>query len=98
MPHELSLMLHECYYTQQVFVIFIKIIVFFVVFIIFVGFFEPRMHSAIALSNFFFLFLVKIVLIIFLDTFGPSHASCYCIALNNFFVILSVLLTTCGYL
>ena len=54
-PHELSLKLHECYYTQQVFVIFIKIIVFFVVFIIFVGFFEPRMHSAIALSNFFFI-------------------------------------------
>ena len=95
-PHELSLMLHECYYTQQVFVIFIKIVLF-VVFMIFVGVFEPS-YALCHCTEQFFLFLFKIVLIIFFGTFGPSHASCYGIALNSFFVILSVLLTTCGYL
>ena len=65
-PHELSLMLHECYYTQQVFVIFIKIVLF-VAFIIFVGVFEPSYALCHCTEQFFFfLFLVKIVLIIFL--------------------------------
>ena len=89
------LMLRECYYTQQFFVIFIKIVLF-VAFVIFVQVFKPWYALCQALGNFVFLFLVKIVTIMFLCTFGPSDALCH--ALNKFFVILSVLLTTCDYL
>ena len=52
-PHELSLMLYECYYTRQVFVIFIKIVLF-VVFIIFVGVFEPSYALWHCTEQFFF--------------------------------------------
>ena len=96
-PHELSLMLHECYYTQQVFVTFIKIVLF-VVFIIFIGVFEPSYALCHCTEQFFFFISCQNCSHHFLGTFGPSHASCYCIALNNFFVILSVLLTTRGHL
>ena len=75
--NNIMLMVRECYYTQQFFVIFTKI-VFFVAFVIFVRVFKPWYALCQALSNFvFFLVLVKIVTIIFLCAFGPSYASCH---------------------
>ena len=75
--NNIMLMLRECCYTQQFFVIFIKIALF-VAFVIFVRVFKPWYALCQALGNFVCLFLVKIVTIMFLCAFGPSHASCHC--------------------
>ena len=75
--NNIMLMLRECYYTQQFFVIFIKIVLF-VGLVIFFQVFKPWYALCKALGNFVFLFLVKIVTIMFLCTFGPSDASCHC--------------------
>ena len=93
--NNIMLMLREYYYTQQFFVIFIKIVLF-VAFVIFVRVFKPWYALCQALSNFVFYILSKLLppfSFVPLDPLMP-HA----ITLNKFFVILSVLLTTCDYL
>ena len=75
--NNIMLMLRECYYTRQFFVLFIKIVLF-VGLVIFVRVFKPWYALCEALGNFVFLFLFKIVTIMFLCIFGPSHGSCHC--------------------
>ena len=90
--NNIMLMVRECYYTQQFFVIFIKIVLF-VAFAIFVRVFKPWYALCQALSNFVFYILSKLLPPFSFAPFDPlmPHA----IALNKFFVIL---LITCDYL
>ena len=91
--NNIMLMLRECYYTRQFFVLFIKIVLF-VAFSF--GSLNPGMHSARHWAILFFYFLSKLLPSCSFAPLDPlMHRA---IALNKFFVILSVLLTTCDYL
>ena len=91
--NNIMLMLHEYYYTQQFFVLFINIVLF-VAFLF--GSLNLGMHSARHWAILFFYFLPKLLPSC---SFAPLDPLVHrAIALNKFFVILSVLLTTCDYL
>ena len=90
----------ECRYTQQLYAIFIEIVLF-VVFVIFVGVFEPSYALCHCTQQFvfffFFRFLSKLLSSFSLEPLDPLIL--HDIELNSFsFVILLVLLTTFDYL